>query len=214
MKQPDKKLLEKWEKRLKKAGLGVVQPLTDHSDDGESLLNMAGSTDEMSALRKKVDGSDRFMEAHQIMKVATKDRVVPEWALNDKAVQRILLLAFPKLKTCPRQHARAGIYVRIIHLYWRMKLPLPVVAKEMKLTEMLTKRKILAITRLAGGLTTFGGVRKRVTHLTPLEGNTEGRHETVQSTLLHNSGDGSNGEDGAAQENVPLPQGSGLPDGE
>ena len=212
MTQPDAKLQTKWEKRLKKAGLGIVQPMTDNSDGemGEvplkphansRVLNHAAAGEQhridMARLRNTVDGSEGFMEGHQITKVATKERVVPEWAMSNKEVQRILLMAFPKLATNPRQRKSAAIYTRIIYLYWRMKLPVTIVGREMGMDKVTLDRKIQILNRLAKGLTPSGTPRKRgVSQPTPCEGTTEGRHETVQSSLLHRAGNGSDGEDG------------------
>lgn len=205
MTQPDRKLQEKWEKRLKKRGLGLVQPMTDNSE-GEMLVSMSGTTDDMLALRKKVDSGDRFMDAHQVTKVRSIERMIPEWAMNDKEVQRLLLLAFPKLKTRLRQRKRAGIYVRIIHLYWRMRLPYPVVAKELGISEVSLKRKIQILTRHGEGLNAHGHPRKRVTPPTPLEGSPETTNGSIKSPPLLRTGNGGNGEDGTPQTQVPMPK--------
>jgi hypothetical protein len=215
MTQIDPKLQRRWERILKTRGLGIVQPMTDNSE-GEmaqvelserSLHGDGKDTRKWDKLRGKIDGSDGFMGGHQITKIRSMEREVPEWSLNDSEVQRILLLAFPKLQTRPRQRARAGMYARIIHLYWRMKLPQTIVAREMGISEMLLRRKIQTVARLARGLDNKGAPRKRgVTPPTPGEGTTEGRHETIKGPFLHRAGDGSNGEDGTPQKDVPMPQ--------
>jgi hypothetical protein len=206
MTQPDKKLQNRWEKKLKKCGLGIVQPLTDNSE-GEMQVVTNGRIDKMTALRKKVDGNDRFMDAHQIMKISTKEREVPEWALNDGEVQRILLVLFPSWKTHSRQRKRAGIYARIIHLYWRMKLPETVVTREMGISKILLDRKIQTLTRTAKGLNNRGVPRKRgVSHQTPPVGSTETNNVTIQSPPLLRAGNGGNGEDRTPKAEVQMPQ--------
>jgi hypothetical protein len=208
------KLEAKWERRLKKYGLGVAQPMTDHSE-GEmadvplGVNHPRGLSEKHMRLRATIDSSDRFMDAHQITKVRSMDREIPEWALSNKEVQRILLLAFPTLKTNPRQRARASMYNRIIYLYWRMRLPYTIVAREMGMSEVLLKRKIQTLTRLAKGLDNHGVPRKRHPSNKPVEGTTEGSNETIKSPLLHRAGDGSNGEDGTPpQKNVQMPKSS------
>ena len=191
------KLEAKWERRLKKAGLGIVQPMTDHSE-GESQLNMAGSQNEMLVLRNKLGGSDRFMEAHQITKIRSMDREIPDWVFNNKEVQRVVLTSFPRLETRPRQRAKAAQWVRLIYLYYRMGLPMQVVAKELNVDKSLVKRWLLSINRAEKGLTNADGKPRRVTSPTTNEGSTEGRHENIQSSLLHRAGDGSTTEIGTA----------------
>ena len=176
MTQPDAKLVAKWEKRLKKGGLGIVQPLTDNSE-GEIQLSMGTHDDDLFILRNKIDSGDRFMQAHQITKVRSKEREIPDWVFDNKEVQRVVLTSFPKLKVHALQKAKAARWVQLIYLYYRMGLPLQVVAKEMSVSKPLIKRWLQSINRAERGLTNANGKPRRVTSPTPLEGTTEGRHE-------------------------------------
>ena len=204
MTQPDAKLQTKWEQRLKKAGLGTAQPMTDN-ENGETTLSMSGTSNEMASLRKKLDSNDGFMGGHQITKVRSMEREIPDWVFNNQEVQRVVLTTFPKLATRPRQRAKAAQWVRLIYLYYRMGLPMQVVARELNVDKSLVKRWLLSISRAEKGLTNADGKPRRVTSPTTTEGSTEGRHETIESALLRRAGNGSNGEAGTPQKNVPLP---------
>ena len=219
MTQPDAKLQAKWERILRERGLGVYQPMTDNSEGEMASVEHKASTKgreggrgrgndlDFVKLRSKLDGSDGFMEGHQITKVRAMTREIPEWSLSNAEVQRVLLTAFPNLKTRFRQGKRAGRWARIIYLYYRMNLPRQIVAKEMKMGEDTLKTTIRNISRVANGLTVMGGKRLHATPPTPSEGTTEGRHETIKGPLLHRAGNGSNGEAGTPKEKeVPLPQ--------
>lgn len=83
-------------------------------------------------LKKLIDGNDPFMtNGHQILKIRGRKRICPEWAKHDKQVRGLLKLVFPKLETNPKQRARAGRWVRIVHLYFRKNLTCSAVAEEM-----------------------------------------------------------------------------------
>jgi len=169
MTQSDAKLQNRWEKILKARGLGISQPMTDNSEGNmaqpePSKRSFHGNGKDMrkwDTLRNKLDGSDGFMEGHQIMKVATKEREVPEWALSNKEVQRVLNCAFPKLKTRAAQKRKAAIWARIIYLYYRMEQPRQVVAREMDLTKEELNHYIQYITFAERGLNLRGRPRKR-----------------------------------------------------
>lgn len=161
----ENKAQEKYERRLEKNGLGIYQPMTDNSE-GELAEVGSGSAspsniDALVKLRKTVDGNDIFMDGHQITKYRRMwDREIPEWAMSNAEVQRIVLSAFPKLKDNPRQAKKAGRWVRIIYLYYRMKQPHQIVAKEMKMKESTLTSTIRNISRVARGLTVMGKERR------------------------------------------------------
>jgi hypothetical protein len=97
----DQKLQDKWEKRLEKHGLGVDQPMTDNSKGELAEFKKLRAGDDYSHLRMMMDGSDRFMEAFEIKSIRSLDRPIPEWALSNKEVQRVLMTSFPKLSLTP-----------------------------------------------------------------------------------------------------------------
>jgi hypothetical protein len=112
---------------------------------------MANKDEDFVKLRRYMDGSEGFMEGHQIKKVRTRSRVIPAWTLNDKEVQKVLLRAFPDLRRHPRHIVRAGRWIRVIHLYYRMQLPNSHVAKELNITVNNLKTLLKAIRRVAAG---------------------------------------------------------------
>ena len=55
------------------------------------------------------------------MKTRSHEREAPAWAIDDQKIQAILLRSFPNLKTPESKDAeRAGRWMRVIHLYFRM----------------------------------------------------------------------------------------------
>ena len=106
---------------------------------------------DMAKLRKRMDGDDSFMSAHQIKKIRTRERVIPLWTLNDKEVQRVVSISFPDWRKNRVSKARAGRWTRIIHLYYRMQLSNSQVAKEMGMTINATKMALKIIRRVASG---------------------------------------------------------------
>jgi hypothetical protein len=106
---------------------------------------------DMAKLRGKMDGDDRFFGSHQIKKIRTRERDIPAWALNDKEVRKVLLRAFPKLHTNKASSDKAGRWMRLIHLYYRVQMSNSQVAKEMDMTLSAVKSMIINIRRVAKG---------------------------------------------------------------
>jgi hypothetical protein len=106
---------------------------------------------DMARLRRRMDGDDRFINAHQIKTIRTRERHIPTWVLNDKEVQKVLLRAFPDLKRNRVMGKRAGRWTRAIHLYYRVQLSNSQVAKEMGLNLNTTKMMLKSIRRVAKG---------------------------------------------------------------
>lgn len=106
---------------------------------------------DMARLRKKMDGNEGFMSAHQIKTIRTRERDIPSWALNDKEVRTVLLRSFPKLRTNNRQAIHAGRWMRLIHLYYRVQMSNSQVAKEMGMTLNAVKMALKSIRRVARG---------------------------------------------------------------
>jgi len=161
-----------WERQLKRYGLSIYQPMTDNSEgemaesaqttNHESLYWKASKGHrDMAHLRTTVGGEEGFMYGHQITKVRKMEREIPEWALSNTEVQRILLTAFPRLKRNARQAAKAGVWARLIYLYYRMKQPRQVVARELGIDEKLLNRWIQSINFTQRGLNNAGKPRKK-----------------------------------------------------
>ena len=71
---------------------------------------------------------------HQIVKVRSQERKIPEWANNDSKIREFIVRAFPKLHTNFYQQEHASRWVRVAHLYFKMGYTYTQVAKEMNLT--------------------------------------------------------------------------------
>lgn len=81
---------------------------------------MNNEYDSYLKLLTKLDGSEPFMNrGYRIIKPRHKVKEIPDWAMDDKKVQEIILRSFPKLSTDPKQRMQAGRWVRIIYLYFR-----------------------------------------------------------------------------------------------
>lgn len=121
---------------------------------------------DMQKLRRRMDGDDGFMNAHQIKKIRTREREIPAWTLNDKEIRKVLLRAFPGLyrnySSKPKRVGRsrqasrtlaqrAGRWTRIIHLYYRVQMSNSQVAKEMGETLNAIKMTLKSIRRVANG---------------------------------------------------------------
>jgi len=188
-----------WERQLKKYGLGGYSSgvgggggMTDNSD-GEMADTRSSASEQFAQLRIRIDGNDNFMGGHQIMKVQTKERVIPEWAFSNKEVSRILKTAFPKMDAGGRigksQRTRAGKWAQLIHLYYRMGLPYQIVTKEMGMDYVLMRRWVQKINFVAKGLTIDGKPRRRHTSNAPVRDPGE-RNEHIESALLPTAGTG------------------------
>lgn len=106
---------------------------------------------DMARLRRRMDGNDPFMSAHQIKKIRTREREIPAWTLNDKEVQKVLLRSFPTLRRTKAAAAQAGRWMRLIHLYYRVQMPNSQVAKEMGMTLNAVKMALKGIRRVSRG---------------------------------------------------------------
>jgi hypothetical protein len=106
---------------------------------------------DMQRLRKRMDGNDNFMEGHQIKTIRTRTREIPPWTLNDAEVQKVVMRSFPDWRKNRRHTAGAGRWVRIIQLYYRMQMPIHMVAKEMEVTLGTAKNLLLHIRRVSQG---------------------------------------------------------------
>ena len=106
---------------------------------------------DLQRLRKRMDGNDGFMEGHQIKTIRTRTREIPTWTLDDKEVQKVLLRSFPDWRKNHRHAERAGRWARIIQLYFRMQMPIHMVAKEMDITLASARNLLQHIRRASRG---------------------------------------------------------------
>lgn len=90
------------------------------------------SKDDFNELRQSFDVQDPFMTTgHQIVKMRRGNRETPDWAKNKQEIQKVLLLAFPKMRANATQRIRAGRWVRALYLYYNTNMTQSQVAEEM-----------------------------------------------------------------------------------
>ena len=107
--------------------------------------------DDYARLRRLVDGDDQFMSGYRIAKIRTREREIPEWTLNDKEVQKVLLRAFPAQHKNFIAKQRADTWARIIYLYFRMQMSASGVAREVQMTTKNVELAVARIRRVARG---------------------------------------------------------------
>ena len=124
----------------------------------------------LKGLRKVFGGNDAFMRGHQIKRTRSLSdgRAVPEWATDDKAVQKLLLQSFPKLASNVRQRTRAGRWVRVIQLYFKSKKSRREVSEDMGESENVVRMLIRSIKWAQKGKRANGtGLRTQKVLVTP-----------------------------------------------
>jgi hypothetical protein len=88
----------------------------------------------------------------QIKNVRTNyDRETPDWIRSNESIQKILLTAFPRLKTDENQRKRAGRWARVIQLYFRLGWTIGEIADEINVKQNVVSMIIRSIVRTARG---------------------------------------------------------------
>jgi hypothetical protein len=146
-----------------------------HQEVGENDEAEGGSDlhPDFQKLRKHMDGSEAFMFGFHIVKSRTnsKRRRVPDWAKDDARVRELLLKSFPYLHTNVTHRQRAGRWMRVIQLYFRMKKSSSETAAEMNESAHPIRKLVEAITLAAKGKkANYGGDRKSGVNQTPIGG--------------------------------------------
>ncbi len=120
---------------------------------------------DMSKLRKRMDGNDSFMNAHQIKKVRVLfgQKDTPAWATSDIEVRKILLRSFPLLGSNKAQRQSAARWMQAITLIYRLGMPYNHAAAEMGTTVSTLRSLLRNIRRSALGFRANGS-GKRGTH--------------------------------------------------
>ena len=113
--------------------------------------------EDLRQLRGKIDGDDQFFQGHQILKIRKREKIIPEWSLNDQTLKKLLLQVFPNWKTNKRQHKRAARWVWVIHLYYRLGMPHNQVAEETSIDYDALRSLLRNIRRAANGLQANNG---------------------------------------------------------
>lgn len=109
---------------------------------------------DMDKLRKRMDGNDGFMSAHQIKKVRVLfgQKDTPAWATSDVEVRNVLLRAFPLLGSSKNQRQSAARWMQAITLVYRLGMPYNHAAAEMGTTVGTLRSLLRNIRRVALGL--------------------------------------------------------------
>lgn len=97
----------------------------------------------------------------QVEEATASKKEIPTWAYLKKDIQKILLTAFPKLKTNSSHRKRAGRWAQVIQLYYLQGMTAEEVAQELHETRTVIKKLIISISRIAKGLTVDGCPRKK-----------------------------------------------------
>lgn len=144
-----------WEKLLAEDKLEVLEPENEEVispiPEGNHGRRVRDGNRDMEKLYEKFDGRDGFFTGHQITRPRMRRTETPEWALNNAKIQSILLTAFPRLKTNPRQRTRAARWARAIYLHYHMGMSYGRVAEEMGEKPANIDRLLHSIRRVAEG---------------------------------------------------------------
>ena len=116
--------------------------------------------DTYGQLRRFLDGSDGFMEGHQILTMRRINRKAPGWSKSDIRIRELLKQSFPQLSVNPRQRKSAADWARVICLYFRMGLPASHVAAEMAVTTKDVQNIVQRLRLAAIGEQTNGSGRR------------------------------------------------------
>ena len=116
---------------------------------GQGTINMILGGDKWSPGRPGFQP----MQARRRPKV---DGAVPEWAGSDSKVRSILMAAFPRLLTDPRQWQRAALWLGVLYLHYRVGLSQREVAAERGLSihsvrAIIRRAKNVAAGKWSGG---------------------------------------------------------------
>lgn len=98
-----------------------------------------------------------FLSSHQILKTKRPKKKIPEWVVNDKKTQNLLLRSFPLMKSNLKQRTQAGRWARVINLYYKRQWSRGQIAAELHLTYAAVDSIIRALKRAAAGLRTDTG---------------------------------------------------------
>jgi hypothetical protein len=108
--------------------------------------------EDLKQLRNKIDSNDSFINhGHQIKRIRTRLKDIPDWATNNAKLQTLLLTAFPKLETDPKQRQGAARWARVIHLYYRFGMPHNHVVAETGISHGTLTSLLRTIRRAANG---------------------------------------------------------------
>lgn len=97
-------------------------------------------------------GVDAFTGGFQVGAARTYKRMPQIWANSDLEIRKVLLTAFPRQATNPKQRERAGRWMRIIYMYYRLGYTSAQVAEELKMSNANVRRMASNINRVRNGM--------------------------------------------------------------
>jgi hypothetical protein len=110
------------------------------------------------ALRQSFGGNESIMRGFQIGKLKTYQRKIPRW-VNNAEIQKIILAAFPKLKTDQKQRTGAARWANVIHFYFRLRYTARQTAEELAIKASAVNETVRSVKRAASGRRADGKIR-------------------------------------------------------
>jgi hypothetical protein len=107
-------------------------------------------------VRQNVDGADSFMRGFLLGQMKRYKRKRPLWANNDAKVKKILLSAFPKMKTDAKQCTAAVRWWNVINLYFWNCWTAREVAEELNVPTVIVRGLVRRVQLAAKGCRTSG----------------------------------------------------------
>lgn len=130
--------------------------LEDHKDE-EARFQLTQFGEPKNDELYKV-GLDKMFH---IVKVRTHDEVIPEWAVDDEEIKKLLLRAFPNLVRSETQRQRASVWAQFIYLYFKLKYTDGQIADVMNISLIKVCNIRDRVYRVKAGLTANGRIRKK-----------------------------------------------------
>lgn len=153
--------IENFEYEELSRGFDSLEELSDAEDGfiiSENALSPNGYNRTLNSHWEFSDSQARFEKILDYIPPPQEDEElrsrhndIPDWATDDRKIRDFLLRSFPKLKTDLKQRIRAGRWLRVINLYFRMQWSHTQVAEEIGMLPKVVHGMIRGIRRSAQG---------------------------------------------------------------
>ena len=117
---------------------------------------MKNTRDTSGELRSKFDSNSTFMTGHRIIKTRQHKRRIPDWARDDKQLQKFISRSFPYMNIDTEQYKRAGRWARFIQLYFKLNRTRGQIAEELDITYQAVDSLCRSVLRAANNLKANG----------------------------------------------------------
>jgi hypothetical protein len=150
------RLSKKWEKKLAKYGLALsqlesqdVQMRAQPLGTGIQTYQFDSELDKPWALR--ILNTVAFEETKRMHLISVRDyeRPIPDWALNDESLQRLIQAMYPNLHRNMKQFRRASVTISIIYRYFRVMDSPTEIASDLGISPEALKFRLARIRKLA-----------------------------------------------------------------